>query len=206
MDKNSNIEQETKMNIGIDIDNVISNFDEELLKEYLIHDKELRNTGVINENAEYIRKGMFDWTDDEEKTFYKENIERIAKNLNAIKGAKEYIEKLHEDGHLIYIITGRDNGEYSEPYKMTKEWLDKNYIYYDSLILTDAYDKHAKAEKCLENNIDIMIDDSVSICNNCIENGITTVLMDKTFNRYSNLQRVKSWKEFYEYISNYKKA
>ena len=193
------------MNIGIDIDNVISNFDEELLKEYLIHDKELRNTGVINENAEYIRKGMFDWTDDEEKTFYKENIERIAKNLNTIKGAKEYIEKLHEDGHLIYIITGRDNGEYSEPYKMTKEWLDKNYIYYDSLILTDAYDKHAKTEKCLENNIDIMIDDSVSICNNCIENGITTVLMDKIFNRYSNLQRVKSWKEFYEYISNYKK-
>ena len=193
------------MNIGIDIDNVISNFDEELLKEYLIHDKELRNTGIINENAKYIRNGMFDWTDDEEKTFYKENIERIAKNLNVIKGAKEYIEKLHEAGHLIYIITGRDNGEYSEPYKMTKEWLDKNYIYYDNLILTDAYDKHAKAEKCLENNIDIMIDDSVSICSNCIENGITTVLMDKTFNRYSNLQRVKSWKEFYEYISNYKK-
>lgn len=30
------------MNIGIDIDNVISNFDDELLKEYLIHDKKLR--------------------------------------------------------------------------------------------------------------------------------------------------------------------
>ena len=121
------------MKIGIDIDNVISNFNEELLKEYLMNNKELRNTGIINENAKYIRNGMFDWTDDEEKTFYKENIERIAKNLKVIKGAKEYIEKLHEDEHLIYIITGRDNGEYSEPYKMTKEWLDKNYIYYDNL-------------------------------------------------------------------------
>ena len=30
------------MKIGIDIDNVISNFDNELLKEYLKHDKELR--------------------------------------------------------------------------------------------------------------------------------------------------------------------
>ena len=68
------------MKIGIDIDNVISNFNEELIKEYLMHDKELRNTGIINENAKYIRNGMFDWTDDEEKTFYKENIERIAKN------------------------------------------------------------------------------------------------------------------------------
>lgn len=59
------------MKIGIDIDNVISNFNEELLKEYLMNDKELRNTGIINENAKYIRNGMFDWTDDEEKTFYK---------------------------------------------------------------------------------------------------------------------------------------
>lgn len=193
------------MKIGIDIDNVISNFNEELLKEYLMNDKELRNTGIINENAKYIRNGMFDWTDDEEKTFYKENIERIAKNLKVIKGAKEYIEKLHEDEHLIYIITGRDNGEYSEPYKMTKEWLDKNYIYYDNLILTDAYDKHAKTKKCLEHNIDIMIDDSVRICSDCIENGITTILMDTPYNKYSNIQRVKSWKEFYRYVSNYKK-
>lgn len=30
---------------------------------------------------------------------------------------------------------------------MTKNWLDKNNIYYDNLVLTDAYDKHAKAEK-----------------------------------------------------------
>ena len=34
----------------------------------------------LNENAEYIRKGMFDWTEDEETNFYKSNIERIAKN------------------------------------------------------------------------------------------------------------------------------
>ena len=38
-----------KCNIGIDIDNVISNFDEVLLKEFLKHDRELRNTGIVNE-------------------------------------------------------------------------------------------------------------------------------------------------------------
>ena len=31
------------MRIGIDIDNVISNFDDELLNEYLEHDKTFRN-------------------------------------------------------------------------------------------------------------------------------------------------------------------
>ena len=193
------------MKIGIDIDNVISNFNDTLLTEYLLHDKELRNSGIINKNADYIRKGMFDWNEDEETNFYKNNIERIAKKLGVIEGAKEYIDKLHDDGHIIWIITGRDNGEYIEPYNMTKRWLDENNIYYDNLILTNAYDKHAKTKQCLEHNIVIMIDDSVRICSDCIENGITTILMDTPYNKYSNIQRVKSWKEFYRYVSNHKK-
>ena len=193
------------MKVAIDIDNVISNFNDTLLTEYILHDKELRNSGIINKDADYIRKGMFDWNEDEETNFYKNNIERIAKKLGVIEGAKEYIDKLHDDGHIICIITGRDNGEYTEPYNMTKKWLDDNNIYYDNLILTDAYDKHAKTRKCIQHNIDIIIDDSVHICSDCIKNGITTILMDTPYNRYSNIQRVKSWEEFYRYVSNYKK-
>lgn len=194
------------MNIGIDIDNVISNFDEELLKEYIEHDKKLRNSGIINQNAKYIRNDMFDWSKEEDETFYKENIERIAKNLKVIEGAKEYIDKLKEEGHNIYIITGRDNGDYLDPYNMTKEWLQENNIYYDKLIFTDARDKMQKSKKCIENNIEIMIDDSINICKNCVESGITTLIMDKLYNREEkNLTRVKDWKEIYEYIKNYKK-
>lgn len=118
------------MRIGIDIDNVISNLGQCLLKEYLIHDKELRNTGIINENVD-VRKGRFDWSKEEEEDFYKNNIERIAKKLGLIEGAKYYIDKLHEDGHFVCIITGRDNGEYSDPLTMTKKWLAENNIYYD---------------------------------------------------------------------------
>ena len=78
------------MKIGIDIDNCISNFDDVLLKEYLKHDKELRNTGIINENPEYLRIGMFDWTDEEEKRFYNENIENFyrSRHLGEFKKAK----------------------------------------------------------------------------------------------------------------------
>lgn len=42
------------MRIRIDIDNVISNFNEELLKKYTNRDKKLRNTDIINENADYM--------------------------------------------------------------------------------------------------------------------------------------------------------
>ena len=34
------------MNIGIDIDDV--NFNDELLKEFMAHDKELRNSGIAS--------------------------------------------------------------------------------------------------------------------------------------------------------------
>ncbi len=192
------------MRIGIDIDNVISNFNDVLLNEYLKQDKKIRNNGIIHPEA-YIRK-MFDWTNDEEALFYHNNIERIAKSLNVIDGAKEYIDKLKKDGNMICIITGRDNGEYSDPIKMTKEWLTSFGIYYDELIFTNAYNKHSKADICVKKQIDIMIDDSISICTNCIERGIKTFLMDTKYNRRANIPRVYNWKEIYEVITNEEKS
>ena len=191
------------MKIGIDIDNVISSFDNALLKEYLKHDKILRNTGIINENAKGIRKDMFDWTLEEDEKFYKENIERIAKNLKPIYHSKKYIDKLKQDGNEIYIITGRDNGEYKNPEEMTKDWLEKYKINYDKLILTNAYDKQAKADVCLENNIDIMIEDSASTANNINKTGTKVLLMSTRFNQNNKeLERVTTWEKIYAKISS----
>ena len=195
------------MNIGIDIDNVISNFNEALKEEFLKHDKELRNTGIVNPNL-YMTKGMFDWSEDEIWGFYLENIERIAKSLEVKPGAKEYIDKLKEDGHMIIIITGRDNGDYADPWNITENWLKQKEIKYDKLIITEAYknNKHAKTEKCFENYIDIMIDDSIHNCMDCIENNITTLLMDTPYNRAEkDMIRVNNWEEVYEFIKNYKR-
>lgn len=196
------------MRIGVDIDNVISTFNEELLEEFLKHNKELGYGKEINNDADYITRGMFNWKEGEVEAYYKDNIERIVNKLNVKRDAKKYIDKLKNDGHYIYIITGRDNGEYSDPYNNTKKWLDDKSIKYDKLILTNAYknDEHGKSEKCIENNIDIMIDDSVNICKDCINYGITTLLMDTPYNRQINdITRVHNWKEIYDYITNYKK-
>ncbi len=113
------------MRIGIDIDNCISNFDDVLLEEYIKHDKELRNTGIVDENPIYISIGMFDWSKEENDDFYYNNIQRIAMSLKPLNNAKEVIDKLKADGNEIYIITSRDNGEYINPEKMTREWLEK---------------------------------------------------------------------------------
>lgn len=189
------------MRIGIDIDNVISNFNERLLEEYLKHDKELNNTGIVNENAGNIRY-MFDWSEVEERNFYKENIERIAISLAPIEGAKEIIDKLREDGNHIYIISGRDNGEYSNPFKMTEDWLNKYEIKYNKLILTNAYDKHQKTIECIKNEVDIMIEDSTSICVDLKNNGIRVLKMSTKFNQDTNeFEMVYNWNEIYNVIS-----
>ena len=54
--------------------------------------------------------------------------------------------------------------------------------------LTDAYNKHAKTKECLNHNIYIKIDDSVRICNDCIEKRITTILMDIPYIGYHGIQ------------------
>ena len=194
------------MKIGIDIDNVISNFNDELLKEYLKHDKELRNTGIINEDV-FIRYGMFDWTEKEESEFYKNNIERIAKKLQPLNRATETIKKLKEDGNEIIIISGRNNGEYNNPYKLTEEWLAKYNIVYDKLILTNAYNKEEKANVCKENNIDIMIEDSTQTAVNIEKIGTNVLFMNTRYNKNNeNFEKVSNWKEIYSKISKlYKK-
>lgn len=194
------------MRIGIDIDNVISNFNDVLLEEYIRHDKELRNTGIINENAEYFRKGMFDWSEEEEKSFYNANIEKFANQLEPISDAPYFIQKLKKEGYEIYIISGRNNGEYQDPYKLTIEWLKRNNIPYDKLILTNAYNKHEKSEECIKNNIDLMIEDSTRISLDLISNGIKVYTMNTRYNqKEQTLDRVSKWKEIYEKISNLNK-
>lgn len=191
------------MRIGIDIDNVISTFNENLLEEYIKHDIEIGGPGIVNKDV-FVRN-MFNWNEEYEKQFYYNNIEKIAMSLQVKKDAKKYMDKLIKDGHILYIITGRTNGEYSNPIEMTKKWLKDNNINYHEIIFTDAYNKEEKAIKCLEYNIDIMIDDSVGNCKNCISKGIKTYLMDTKYNKFADIPRVKNWKEIYEYITQYKK-
>lgn len=190
------------MRIGVDIDNVLSNFNEILLNDYLNHDKSLRNSGIVNKDV-YIRK-MFDWPEEYEKEYYKNNIERLASFFEPIKDCSKYIKLLRKEGNKIYIISGRNNGEYSDPHNMTINWLKKYDIEYDELILTNAYNHQEKADICLKNNIDIMIDDSTNVCSKCIDNNIKSLLFNTEYNKKENrFERVNSWEEIYKYINNH---
>ena len=191
------------MRIGVDIDNVLSNFNEVLLNDYINHDKSLRNSGIVNKDV-YIRD-MFEWSEEYEKEYYKNNIERLAHLMEPINDCSNYIKMLRKEGNFIYIISGRDNGEYSDPYNMTINWLKKYDIEYDELILTNAYNHQEKADICLEKNIDIMIDDSTKVCDKCMNSNIKSLLFNTNYNKNeTRFEKVNSWEEIYNYINKRK--
>lgn len=143
--------------------------------------------------------GMFDWTKAENDNFYYNNIERIAKKLKTLSKAAETISKLKNENNEIYIISSRNNGEYTNPKEMTEKWLNDNKIYYDRLILTD---KGEKGKICKENNIDIMIDDSANNCKDISEYGIKVYMMETRFNKnIAEFEKVSNWGEIYTKIN-----
>lgn len=189
------------MRIGLDIDNVILETDEEILKEMLIEDKNKRNRGIINNNADYIFLGMFDWSKEEIDAFLNTKMEDIAKNLKPKKDAKYYIDKLIDDGHEIYLISNRSNKQYQNAYLTTKKNLEVNDIKYNKLIITESNDK---SKECLDEKIDLMIDDRASNCMKLLDKNINCLLFKTKYEKrnFDNLNSVSSWHELYEYINN----
>ena len=189
--------------IGIDIDNVISNFDDVLLKEFIKEDINKRNTGIIN-NEGYITD-MFDWSKEEINDFWKKNIERISKELDLVENAKYYIDKLSKEGHRIILISGRGKEDYQKPYELTTNWLEEKNITYDKLFLTDNYYSDKKAIICQEQDIDLMIDDSSRVYTSCKNNNIKCILFGTRFNKNKKgYNRLDSWEKIYNYIKNIK--
>ena len=193
------------MRIGLDIDNVISDFDKTLLEEFIKEDKNKRNKGIINSYAKHITSGMFDWSKEEIKDFYINNMERIAEKLSVRGYAKYYIDKMLSDGHEIYLISHRVYPDYNNPLEITKKWLEKNKINYTKLILTKSTDK---SPECLENKIDIMFDDVVSNCLKLRDSGVKVCLMGTRYNKLykKDLPIVNDWKELYERVSKMNKV
>lgn len=194
------------MNIGIDIDDTISETFETLLpysQKYTIED--LKREANINlrgdlSNHFYIVY-VNGWNEQEAVQFWEKYYAEILRNLNIKKFAAEVINKLKEEGHNIYLITARWDMRVDNVKEITRKWLENNNVKYDELIL-NASDKLKIAR---EKNIDIFIDDSFNNCKS-IKDGINSKVylmntkMNETLND-DNIKRVYSWPEVYSLIS-----
>ncbi len=186
------------MRIGLDIDNVITAFDELVLEEFFIEDKKKRNKGIVNPNGEWI-KHKFDWSKEEVEEFFDNNMENMATIMNPRDGAKYYMDKLLEDGHELYLISHRAYPHYKTPFETTINWLKKNNINYTKLILSETTDK---SKECFENKVDIMFDDVQSNCHKLKKSGIRCYLVQTKYNNSNRdgLNVVRDWRHIYDII------
>ena len=146
------------MNIGFDIDGVLTN-EEDYLIECMTKYAFENNLPEMANPLEYETRKFENW----QKLFdlyQKHFVWEYAKNAQPRLFASEIINKLKNDGHKIFIITSRRPTVFdvpeSEIMKQTiKNWLAKNNIYYDEIFF--EIDKTIKIK---ELNIDIMVEDS----------------------------------------------
>ena len=194
------------MNIGIDIDDTISETFESLLpysQKYTIED--LKRESKINSRADLANHlyivYMNGWNEQEAVIFWEKYYAEILKGLNIKKFASDVINKLKQEGHKIYLITARWDMKNDNVEKITKKWLEDNNIQYDGLFL-NASDKLKLAK---ENNIDLFIDDSFKNCKNIVDNShIKVYMMNSRVNESLNdnkIKRVFSWPEIYDLIN-----
>ena len=184
--------------IGIDIDDTITN-STKVVKRYINkHSKsdELKNNieGIIRGN--YISDGT--------KSFYKSNSMIIGNRIKVKKHAREVIQKLHDDGHKIIIVTARNNNYYDDAYKFSFEYLKRNGIVFDKLFTDQPY----KTRICIEEKIDIMIDDAVDTVDATQDLGIKSILFSSSINKNkkTKAKRLNNWLEVYRYINKKEKS
>lgn len=161
------------MRIGIDIDDTITDLQDDLFTEALKYDKTLRDSGVIYPERHYIGQ-RFDWNE-EEKEYYLGDIRwKVMNSAKIREGAIETLNILKREGHEIIFITARSDRYNKNPYDSTYNWLIDNNIPFDKLIVS-ALDKGLT---CEEENIDIFIDDQEKNCLLVKNRGIKTIYFD----------------------------
>ena len=195
------------MNIGIDIDDTISETYETLLpysQKYTIEDLKRESKVEMDSNLSnhFYIVYMNGWNEKEATDFWSKYYGEILRQLNIKKFAAEVIKKLKQQGHKIYLITARWDMPNDNIKEITEKWLEENKVEYDELII-NASDKLKLVQ---EKDIEIFIDDSLNNCKTIANNSNAKVYM-MTSRVNGNLEdkkikRVFSWPEINDLIDN----
>ena len=185
------------MKIGIDLDGVVFNTEVQWFVDAELYDYvELKKNSVANRGEPRIQE-KYNWAKKEMTTFINKYFD--LDEFDLVPGAKKVLNMLKKDKHELIVITARGkmaNGKEYALNKIKKEKLPFNKY---------RFEQHDKLKACLEENIDIMIDDNYHICERIAKQGIPVLYfrsMDKKHIRDNkHLKEVYNWGEVYRYIS-----
>lgn len=191
------------MNIGVDIDGVLTDM-ERMAIDYGTKMCIEENIPIKLNVEKYWESEKYSWTIEQENKFWNKNLVPYITESETRKFATEVLERLQQENNKIYIITARnEEGMPAEYYgkmqSLTIEWLKKKKIKYEKIIFTNDIEK---LNKCIENNVEIMIEDSPANIEN-ISQKIKVIKFDCQYNKHvkgENIITAYSWYHIYEII------
>lgn len=184
------------MIIGIDVDGVVLDLYAWLEKRMKKYSKQILGKKVNNKNARHVYE-RYGLTKAQDEAFWDLYRWDYSKQVKSFKGLKKYFAILQKQGHELYFITarsraGKDDEEGREMRRLIEKSLLDAGAVYDKIIYTSE-DK-SKINACLENKVDVMIDDSTG---NILElkDKLFCIIYDHKYNRWlKGVARAKNWK------------
>lgn len=178
------------MRIGIDLDDTICKTTETVQKYLEIYSEKKHFNPLDIMNNEDLKENFLD-----------EYLGKIYEEVEIKKDAQKVLKRLKSRGNKIYIITARRDAITKDGktiLEITKEWLQKNEIFVNKIILSSYGDK--KATICKKYLIDLMIEDDPYNYKKISTIGINCLLFDdrEKFNLKENY--VTNWLEVEKYI------
>lgn len=186
------------MKIGIDLDGVVID-SEKLFRTYaeLYDINYLNKDSLINKEAKKIQE-RYNWSEEEFLDFAKKYFVKISKESNIMPGFKKVYELLKPYNEFI-VITARGNlipGMIDDG----KRILSENDIVFDKYYWSSVN----KEDVCIEENIDIMIDDDASIIKKCADKNIKTLYFRDTglkkLEENKFITEINNWGEAYKIL------
>jgi len=191
------------MNIGIDIDDTISNTFETFLpymKKFVEQDLNRKLDLNLSSRTDYYNVvEKYAISEAEARMFWEKYYVEILENVKPKDDSVEVINTLKNKGNKIFLITARFDDGIVDVRAITEKWLEVNNINYDKLIINS----HNKLEIAQKENIELFVDDSIRNCEMISSGKIKTYMFSTVNNDYyknENIEKVTSWNEFYENI------
>lgn len=193
------------MNIGIDIDGVLTDFQKQAI-DYGTKMCAEENWAIHIDVSEYWEVKAFNWTDEQGQKFWDKYFIKYLTETPVRTFAPEVIEKLQQEGNKIVLITARTEDDmppedYGKMQQITKDWLKAKNIKYDKIIF-----EKEKIQPCIENNIDVMIEDSPKNIEK-LSKQIKVIKFDCQYNKDVNNENITtaySWYHIYKIIKEMK--
>ena len=161
------------MKIAVDIDDTLNIVERLKCAKAYIERKGLPFHLGNPDSNKYVE--IFDWTLPDVLHFVREE-GGVASFTDAAarKGAKEALTCWREMGHEVIILTARLKEWFSNPERLSRDWLEKRRIPYDALVAGVSVED--KGRYCLAHGISILVDDDIEACLNAQQLGVRAVL------------------------------